>query len=93
MNTHTKRRYNLVHRLRLRGVPVDTDSHAINVTCQEELDALPRTTRRYIRTLQEEYHFVVQTYIPVEPGRAVEPGPPAPATKFSRKRNGSAKQA
>lgn len=82
-----KRRYNLCHRLRLKGIAVDTDTHAINVATLEEYEDLPKTARRYIDTLRDEYHFVVQTYIPVVAGRAVEQGNPAPAVKFYRKRS------
>ena len=86
---HLKRRYNLCHRLRLKGVAVDTDSNAINIANQDEYEALPATARRYVDTLRSDYHFVVQTYIPVAVGRAVEPQNPQPAIKFSRKRSGN----
>lgn len=47
-----KKRYNLCHRLRLKGVAVDTDSNAINIANQDEYEALPATTRRYVDTLR-----------------------------------------
>jgi len=88
-----KKQYNICHRLRLQGVPVDTVGNAIAIATTEEYESLPRLAKKYIQTLRTEYRFVIQTYIPVESGRAVEQGTPAPATKFSRKPAQSSKQA
>ncbi|HRI61224.1 MAG TPA: hypothetical protein PK228_15900 [Saprospiraceae bacterium] len=78
---HLKRRYNLCHRLRLKGVAVDTDSNAINITGSAEMEALPATALRYIGELKEKYHFVVQTFIP----GGQRDGQPAETVKFRRK--------
>lgn len=58
-----KRRYNIVHRLRMQGIPVDTDTCAINCN-PEDYDRLTRLGRKYIDALRDDYHFAVQTYIP-----------------------------
>lgn len=82
MNSRLKRRYNICHRLRLKGVYVDTDAHAINVATQQQYDELPATARRYIRELTDTYHFVVQTYIP----GGQRDGQPESSVKFRRNR-------
>lgn len=76
-----ERRYNLCHRLRLKGVAVDTDSNAINIANLDEYNDLSATAKRYVDTLRSDYHFVVQTYIP-----GGEDEMPRPAVKFHRKR-------
>lgn len=86
-----KRRYNLCHWLRLKGYHVDTDSHAINIPYNQDMDALHKTVRMHIDHLVCEFGFVIQTYIPEEgrPGRAVEENKrqrPGSAVKFRRKK-------
>lgn len=68
-----KYRYNLCHRLRLKGFHVDTDTHAINIPIGQDVARLPKTVRRHIYDLVHEYGFVIQTYIPGGNGRVVEP--------------------
>lgn len=75
-----KRRYNIVHRLRLRGIAIDTDSNAINIAGEQEYRDKEGTTRRYIDTLRDEYKFAIQTYIPGAEGEAPS------GLKFKRKR-------
>lgn len=77
-----KKRYNLVHRLRLQGVAVDTVGNAINIATAEEYDTLPAIAKKYVDTLRSEYRYVVQTYIPI-PGERDDP--PRPAVKFRRR--------
>lgn len=78
-DSRLKRRYNLVHRLRVQGVVVDTDTYAINCN-PDDYDNLPRLAQRYIRALRDEYHFSVQTYIP-DPQQVEIP------IKFTRKKH------
>lgn len=75
-----KRRYNLVHRLRLQGVSVDTVGNAINIATAEQYEALPDLAKKYADTLRTEYRYVIQTYIP-DAGDT----PGQPAIKFHRK--------
>lgn len=79
VDPHLKRRYNLCHRLRLQGIQVDTVGNAINIATWEAYDALTKTTRRHVDTLRDEYHFVIQTYIPAAEEKN-------PAVKFRRRR-------
>ncbi len=83
-----KRRYNLCHRLRARGIEVDVESHAIQVTGQKQLDSLGKAARAYIDALVTEYRYVIQTHIPGGEGSTVvqRNGRPAtPPLKFLRK--------
>lgn len=76
-----KRRYNIVHRLRLQGVSVDTVGNAINIATDKEYAALSDLAKKYVDALRTEYRYVIQTYIPCPP--AVHP---MPAVKFHRKK-------
>ena len=67
-NQERKRRYNLCHRLRLRGISVDVDNHRINLPGQQDYDQLAGTTRRYVDALLNEYRYVIQFHIPVIDG-------------------------
>lgn len=75
-----KRQYNLVHRLRLQGVTVETVGNAIKLATHEEYEALPRLAKKYADALREEFKFVIQTYIP---GGYRNDTPPPPI-KFRR---------
>lgn len=78
-----KKRYNLVHRLRLQGVSVDTVGNAINIATAEEYATLTDLAKKYIDALRTEYRYVIQTYIP---DARDTPGQPTPAVKFHRKK-------
>lgn len=83
-----KRRYNLCHRLRAKGIEVDVEQHAIQITGQEQLDKLGKVARSYVDALVAEYSYVIQTYIPGGQGSTVvhRNGRPAtPPLKFLRK--------
>lgn len=78
-----KKRYNLVHRLRLQGIAVDTVGNAINIATEEELDSLPELAKKYILELQDRPHlFAIQTYIP-------SADDPAIPIKFTRRHHRS----
>lgn len=82
-----KKRYNLCHRLRARGIEVDVERHAIQITGPEQLDSLGKTARKYLEALIEDYRYVIQTYIPGGQGSTVvhRNGKPAmPPLKFLR---------
>lgn len=74
-----KKRYNLVHRLRLQGVSVDTVGNAINLATSADYEALSDLAKKYVDTLRSEYRYIIQTYIPC-------PGEATPTIKFRRKR-------
>jgi hypothetical protein len=80
-----KNLYNIVHRLRQRGVGVDTINYAIETT-ESALGKLDRTSRRYLTTLQNEFGYAVQLCIQ-EPGTDHRsPAVLQPALKFRRRR-------
>lgn len=60
---HLKRRYNIAHRLRLKGVAITTDANAIEIT-EAQYSELPKAARRYCDELRDRYHYVIQLRIP-----------------------------
>lgn len=82
-----KRRYNLCHRLRAKGIEVDVEQHSIQITGEKQLASLGKKARAYIDALVTEYRYVIQTYIPGGEGSTVvqRNGRPAtPPLKFLR---------
>ena len=73
-----KRQYNLVHRLRLQGIAVDTVGNAIQIATEQDFQSLPPLAKKYVEALRGEYRYVIQTYIPT-------PGDPPPAVNHRKK--------
>lgn len=73
-NARLKLRYNLCHRLRLKGVVITTDASAIELN-EAAYNALSKTARRYVDTLVREFGYVVQLRIPDEGSTVVTTKP------------------
>lgn len=81
-----KVRYNMCHRLRLWGIAVDTETHAIQIATEAEYIALHKTPRRYVDALRQDYGYVVQYAIMPDdqsPGQE-RSSRVAPAVRFRR---------
>ena len=57
-----KKRYNLCHRLRKRGVAVNILTHSIETTIEAHAQ-LGKTAKKYVNELVNEFHFQVQLTI------------------------------